>query len=333
MNTVNLMEAINDLDSGILEKAYFGEKRKGKTGIRILLIAALVALLAVTAVAAVETVNWFVDYFQTASQDDLSGEQITFIEQITSDIQQTQTSNGYTVTVESAISDGTNGFIKLRLIAPEGVKLQATNYFPGNIDTYLIAKEAGTPSSCSAGWGVVEDYDGKENTIGIILSIRNGLNNRLLWQLKIENIMQTCEKNIGQPDYAQWTELMTKGQWCFDISFEDGASRELEMISEPILSQVDLALGGDALYQQVKVTSIKLKALSAQITYEYLEPTHGAGDFDPIYVIMKDGSEIFMSPSSGHSGVMTFQFYSPVILDEVDYVLMPDGERLYVPES
>lgn len=333
MNTVNLMEAINDLDSGILEKAYFGEKRKAKTGIRILLIAALVALLAVTAVAAVETVNWFVDYFQSASEEELSGEQITFIEEITSDLQQTQTSNGYTVAVESAISDGTYGFIKLRLIAPEGVVLDATNYFPENIDTCLIAKEAGKPSSCSAGWGMVEDHDGKENTTGIILSIRKGLNNRLLWQLKMENLMQTCEKNIGQPDYAQWTELVAEGQWCFDITFEDGASRELEMVSEPVLSEVDLALGGKALYRQVKVTSIKLKAFSAQITYEYLEPTHGAGDFDPIYVVMKDGSEIFMSPSSGHPGVMTFRFYAPIILDEVDYVLMPNGEKLYVPET
>lgn len=333
MNTVNLMEAMNNLDSGILEKAYFGEKRKAKTGTKILLVAALVALLMVTAVAAVETVNWFVDYFQTASENNLSDEQITFIEEITSDLQGSQTCNGYTIAVESAISDGTYGFIKLRLTAPEDVTLGATNYYPENIDTCLIAKEEGKPNSCGAGWGMVEDNDGKENTTGLIVIVRKGLNDRLLWQLKVENLMQTCEKNIGQPDYAQWTELVAEGQWIFDIVFEDGASRELEMIREPILSEVDISLGEKSIYRQVKITSIKLKALSAQITYEYVEPTHGAGDFDPIYVVMKDGSKCFMSPSSGHPGVMTFNFYSPVILDEVDHILLPSGEKLFAPEA
>ena len=71
--------------------------------------------------------------------------------------------------------------------------------------------------------------------------------------------------------------------------------------------------------------------MTAEITYEYVVPVHGAGDFDPIYVVMKDGSEYMLLPKSGSPIQCEYQFRTPIILSDADYVRMPDGTKLPIP--
>ena len=71
--------------------------------------------------------------------------------------------------------------------------------------------------------------------------------------------------------------------------------------------------------------------MSAEITYAYLEPVHGAGDFDPIYVVMKDGSEIMLLPKSGSPTRSKYHFAAPIILADADHVRLPDGTKLPIP--
>ena len=325
MNAMHLLEAMTNIDSTIIDNAQPKKKQGARTVTRILLVAALIAALTMTAFAANEAVNWFKEYF---GRWELSDNQIAFIDENTTDIHNSQTCNGYTITVESAFSDGTESMIKLKLIAPEHVKLDAVNFFPGNDDCLIPTGEEHL-TQWNGGWGY---YVGDEHTnvADIVFKIHEPIGKRTHWTLRIEDIYGTYEENIGEPDYRQWTELLVEGEWEFPILFSDEGFSEVELIEEPVPGKVNIGLNKDS-YHDVRITSFKLRAMSAEITYESVVPVHGAGDFDAIYVVMKDGSQIMLLPRGGTPTSSTYHFAVPVILSDADYVLLPDGTRLPIP--
>lgn len=328
MNAMDLLEAMTNIDSTIIENAQPKKHRGGRTVTRILLLAALIAALTMTAFAANEAVNWFKDYFARWSAEGLSEEQITFIDENTTDIQNSQTCNGYTITVEAAITDGTESMIKLKLIAPEDVKLDAVNYFPGN-DDCLFPDEEENLAYWNGGWRCMRE-DERPNVVDIMFTIHEPIGEWTAWTLKIQDIYGTYEENIGQADYRQWTERIAEGIWEIPIVFSVDGRDEIELIKDPVPGEVNIGLNKDS-YHDVMITSFKLRAMSAEITYEYVVPVHGAGDFDPIYVVMKDGSQIMLLPRSGTPVSCTYHFAVPLILSGVDHVLLPNGTKLPIP--
>lgn len=323
MKTMDIMEAMTNIDGMLIENALPKQKHSSKTLTRILLLAALIAALTMTAFASNEIATWFKDYFSRYA--DLTENQITFIEENTTDISQSQTCNGYTVEVDSAFSDGSESIVKLKLIAPEDVTLLATNFFPGN-DWVFVPTGEEHLTEWNGGWGCYVD-DATPNVAEITCYIRENIGKRTQWTMRIEDIYGTYEENIGTSDYRQWTELLVEGVWEFQIEFSDEGFQEIELIKEPIPGQVNVGLNKDS-YHDVMITSFILRPMTAEITYEYVVPFHGAGDFDPIYVVMKDGSEIMLLPKSGSPIQSKYHFAAPIILDDADYVLMPDGAKL-----
>ena len=325
MNTMQLLEAMTYIDGCLIEKAQPKPKGARKSITRLILLAALVAALTISAFAAEEITNWFMDYFARYSSTGLTENQIVFIEENTTDISKAQTCNGYTVEVDSAFSDGSYSIIKLKLIAPAGVKLDACNYFPGN-DSPLVPTGEEHLTRWNGGWGCYVD-DATPNVAEITCTIREGIDARTNWSLRIEDIYGTYEENIGEDDYRQWTERIVEGVWEFPIVFSNDGYQEIELIRDPIPGRVNIGLNRDS-YHDVMITSFQLRAMSAEITYEYVVPVHGAGDFDPIYVVMKDGTEIMLLPKSGSPISCTYHFAVPIILGDADYVLKPDGTKL-----
>ena len=323
MNAMQLLEAMTNIDGTLIENAQPKPRKSNISITKLILLAALIAALTVSAFAAEEISNWFQDYFSRYSE--LSENQITFIEDNTTDISKSQICNGYTIEVDSAFSDGSYSIIKMRLIAPADVKLDASNYFPGN-DGPLVPVGKEHPTRWSGGWGCYVD-DSVPNVAEITCTIREGIGSRTHWTMRIEDIYGTYEENIGTSDYRQWTQLLVEGVWEFPIVFSNDGFQEIELIQEPIPGQVNIGLNKDS-YHDVVITSFLLRSMTAEITYEYVVPVHGAGDFDPIYVVMKDGSEIMLLPKSGSPISCTYHFAAPIILSDADFVLMPDGTKL-----
>lgn len=323
MNAMHLMEAMTNIDGQLIENAKPRPKKNKGNMARFILIAALIATLDVSAFASEEIATWFKDYFSRYTE--LSQNQIAFIEDNTTDIYQSQTCNGYTIEVDSAFSDGSYSIVKLRLIAPEDVTLLATNFFPGNDGVFVPTGEEHL-TEWNGGWGCYVD-DATPNVAEITCTIREGIGKRTNWTMRIEDIYGTYEENIGTSDYRQWTELVVEGVWEFKIEFSDEGFREIELIKEPIPGKVNVGLNKDS-YHDVMITSFILRPMTAEITYEYVVPFHGAGDFDPIFVVMKDGSEIMLLPKSGSPIQSKYHFAAPIILSDADYVLMPDGKKL-----
>lgn len=325
MKSINMLEAMTNIDGDLIENARPKGKRSGRTVTRMILLAALIAALTFSVLAADSISNWFVAYFSRHSAADLTQNQIAFIEGNTTQITQSQTCNGYTISVESAFSDGSESFVKLKLIAPEDVKLDARNFFPGN-ELCFVPVGTGDNTNYGGGWICYVD-DATPNEAEITGYIHEVIGDRTNWILRIEDIYGIYEENVGQENYRQWTELLAEGIWEFQIEFSDAGFQEIELINEPIQGEVNVGLNKDS-YHAVTITSFKLRAMSAEITYKYVESVHGAGDFDPIYVVMKDGSEIMLLPESGSVTHSTYTFAAPVILSDADYVRMPDGTKL-----
>ena len=323
MNAMQFLEAMTGIEGSLIENAQPKPKKNNKTLTRLILLAAVLTALTVSAFAAEEISNWFMEYFSRYTE--LTDNQISFIEGNTTDISQSQTCNGYTIEVDSAFSDGSYSIIKLKLIAPEGVDLDAVNYFPGN-DGSLVPIGEERLTRWSGGWSCYID-DAIPNVAEITCSIREGIDKRTNWILRVEDIYGTYEENIGKPTYRQWTELVAEGVWEFPIVFSTDGYGEIELIKEPIPAQVNIGLNKDS-YHDVMITSFILRPMTAEITYEYIVPVHGAGDFDPIYLVMKDGSEQMLLPKSGSPIQCKYHFASPIILDDADYVRMPDGTKL-----
>lgn len=328
MKTIDLLEAMTNIDGSLIENARPRPSKGRKTFANLLLIAAVIATLTISAFASEEISTWFKDYFARYSPNGLTENQITFIEENTTNISQTQTCNGYTVEVDSAFSDGSQSIVKLRLIAPENVTLLATNFFPGN-DWVFVPTGEEHLTQWNGGWGCYVE-DKTPNVAEITCYIRENIGKRTHWTMRIEDIYGTYEENIGTSDYCQWTELLVEGVWEFQIEFSDAGFQEIELIETPVLSKVDIGLN-KASYHDVVITSFILRAMSAKIVYEQVEPFHGAGDFDPIYVVMKDGSEHMLLPQSGSPTHSEYHFATPIILSDADHVRLPDGTKLPIP--
>ena len=328
MNTMHLLEAMTNIDGNLIEKAYQKPRKSGRTLTRILLLAALIAALTMSAVAVKEITNWFESYFAKVSKEPLTPNQVTFIDENTTDISQSQTCNGYTVQVDAAFSDGSQSIVKFKLIAPKEVSLLASNYFPGNDGVFFPAGEEKL-THWNGGWGCYVD-DATPNVAEITCTIRENIGQRTRWTMRIEDIYGTYEENIGTSDYRQWTELLVEGVWEFQIEFSNDGYQEIELIKEPIPGEVNIGLNKDS-YHDVMITSFILRPMTAEITYEYVVPVHGAGDFDPIFVVMKDGNEIMLLPKSGSPIQCKYHFAAPIILSDADYVRMPDGKKLPIP--
>lgn len=348
-------------------------KKGGRTLARILLVAAIVSLLAVTVSAAEYVQSWFTKYFSEHTEAALSTEQIVYIEEKEQNISESQTVDGWTVEVKSAINDGRIAYIIIGVEAPENVNLTprkadgvykdwfgaGNSVTPGLSD--LISNSAGIwIDAYSTTWE--EDGDGLDNTKNIIIELESDFtddaadpfDSAVEWYIHIEDIVGEYEnteylqellngKYNGQENIMFTDEeaenlynevTLVEGVWDFTITF-NGEEPELELIDEPVA--VSAAVGwksdGTDVYEDIKVTSFVLRSLSASIYADVPYAPEFSNNFDRlIYVVMKDGSQIPLHNTGGSPGMQQCIADVPIILENVDHVLMPDGTRLTVPE-
>ena len=107
------------------------------------------------------------------------------------------------------------------------------------------------------------------------------------------------------------------------------------MITEPLKTKVAYGwdLQGNDVYQDTVITSFILRPMSASIICD-LE--HAAPDFLTVgdrcvYVVMKDGSQVAFHGDSAGSGIQNLQTDTLIDLEQVSYLLLPDGTKLTVP--
>ncbi|MBR4289145.1 MAG: DUF4179 domain-containing protein [Oscillospiraceae bacterium] len=325
-------------------------KHKKMRPMVLVALIALVAAMTVTVFAAEEISGWFKQYFIRKSENGLTPGQIEFLDKNEQIIDETQTNNGYDLHLKSVLSDGYTVYATIGLTAPEDVTFEELKKLWGSaIDFYDENKKP-----CMS-WmmDICDDKDGLENTVdlvfeitpaewsGSILTIRFNALERMFHDAEYEQYL--LETKYAGQDNIMFTDeeaarvhqkiLMAEGPWEFTIDLSTVETKVLELITNPVTVQTSYGFTEDGtdLYEEVRVTSLILSPLSATIqTDADYAPDFTTGD-RKVYVVLTDGSSIELISNMAGGGRQYFNVASPIVLEEVDYVLLADGTKFMAP--
>ena len=246
---------------------------------------------------------------------------------------QEATQNGYTLEVKSVETDGYVAQILIGITAPEDIVLSTEKplHF-ANWRGMLVPADGS-----EAAFGPVntlDDGDGKANTIDVLLTQSVTAKNTdapfaagSTWTLYLVELV-----------YSSTDETLTEGEWQFPLSFgaDNCDDRELELLTSPILMKAGTGWlpDGTDVVMEFPVSSFKLRKFSSKIVRDTAAETEEqrAESYTDFYgwnghficVVMKDGTRIELWDQENDSAID---------LTQVDYVLLPDGTKLPVPEQ
>lgn len=323
-----LLVGMTDLDGSILAEAEAFRTEIPVRRFRPALAAAIgaaVLILAGCAYVALTEPEWFGQFFSRWQEQGLSQSQAAFVEENTKVIGQSVTRDGYTLTVESAIADSYNAYIKLRLSSETEDVMNAENYLPGyrlredgTLEDYFYAPDH-PDWRYSAGSGPMEEAP------DVILLRVNQYE-----QQGAKSLEAGVTYRIHFPGligyYSDGTDrVLTEEDFDFDIVFDTLHDESLEMITEPVVASFSDI--------RVNVTSLELRTLSVSVDYNGRTDEKGGICFVDSFVVLKDGTQVRFRPYVLGSEGATCFLTGPIVLEEVDYVQLRDGTKLYPPEK
>ena len=323
-----LLMGMTDLDGSILAEAEAFRSEIPVRRFRPALAAAIgaaVLILAGCAYVALTEPEWFGQFFSRWQEQGLSQSQAAFVEENTKVIGQSVTKDGYTLTVESAIADSYNAYIKLRLSSETEDVMNAENYLPGyrlredgTLEDYFYAPDH-PDWRYSAGSGPMEEAP------DVILLRVNQYE-----QQGAKSLEAGVTYRIHFPGligyYSDGTDrVLTEEDFDFDIVFDTLHDESLEMITEPVVASFSDI--------RVNVTSLELRTLSVSVDYNGRTDEKGGICFVDSFVVLKDGTQVRFRPYVLGSEGATCFLTGPIVLEEVDYVQLRDGTKLYPPEK
>ena len=254
------------------------------------------------------------------SQEPLSGQQ-------TEDVGQNGEQNGFSLELKSVVYESYTAYATFGLTAPEDIDFSDVLDDHSNMSLGFSDLQTDIPANVS--YEVLDDGDGKSNTLKIVVSIQ-------------PIIRQGAPSAFGS------------GKTC-EIVFSDvvyNRENEKELLDSPVSTKVWVSRTGasesegmDAI-EDVTLTSVRVAPLHVEVSFEIPEPsdsfvgvfidaaafapppgTDGA-DYENIAIMMKDGTEISLFQSTGAKDVAILTADSPIVLEEVDCLRMSDGTRI-----
>ena len=339
-----------------------GEKPQGRgrmlrRGSAVLAAAVLVLSLSVAAFAAFSG-DWLASFFSARSERELSPDQYHFLEKQSVGIGQSATMDAYTVTVESAICDAQNLCLVLRVEGPEGIILDLDPaegdlaFESGKSESTGTYERTGHLISRHTTWYHLDDGDGKANTATLLMRdqrVMSAGSNQVytdgeVWRFRFSDLRTRTGDLFGN------VNVLAGGEWIFEFPLTE-MSEDREMISSPTVCTA--RSGGEGTTNEnevilkekaeILVTSFILRPFGATCEYSFIPGSSpDAVDILDVYLVMKDGSEITLKPSSARGGVgalghtggtMSYIFDVPLILDEVAYLVLPENVRIPYPEK
>ena len=350
MKARDIIDAMGILDEDLVLEAKVSQLTKHHSPRRVLLVAAVIVLigsLGLSAIAAADKAGGFRDMFAQKSGTVLTPGQENFVQDNTVDAGVSQTQNGYTLTLDSAVTDGKLAYFRFRLTAREGTKLDA-DWYGANYET-VVKNEAGEDLFSGEGSGmggmrwITETEEREEDQVWLLLEFDRSFSGNTTplaehtWTVYIYGLMA----GYSQEDLGLRYEKLAEGCWEFQIRFPEGCERELELIRAPVTTScvldtgrtVDMEAGVISVTTEVRpvqITSFRLRALTAELTFVYSEKDPINGRFDDIYVVMKDGTQICLTDNSVMPNFLSYTFDAPIDLNQVDHILFHDGAVISV---
>lgn len=327
-----------------------------KRMVTLALAAALLLIMSVTAYAVLDPGDWFAVWFGEQTQSELTEGQKEYIRQAAAGVGQSVTADdGWTVTLESAMTDGKYCYMKLDIRAPEGTE-GALDPFPGG---ELVSTDPHAPEDIfSSGQGTPLDVKA-EGSWQFMLekSIPTGMEGEVDWSypltLTVNELVSGDTKST----------LLSRGPWQFQFTLTPPERQAAELVKAPFTAAgilrtdycngepFDIAMPepgqmADAASSlevaeedvDVKVTSLKLTAMGAVIAYEYEGENVPTLDPWQLQITLSDGSAVEISgcwdaDGAGPGQALTdIEFAAPIDLDEVTAASF-QGRALALPEE
>lgn len=339
MTPMNLLKAMNDLDEDLIaEIMQPASGRKQKRISRPVLVAAVLitGILLITACTAMGGAGWFLQYFSDIAPGKLSTQQVEYIVANTRDVNKSQTVNGYTLTLQSVFSDGRDILIQFELTAPGGKILDADSY--SDIRGTILESEA-MPSAMSMEWSLQDD-DRTDNRAELLYSINTAWNNETPFSEQNCRLYVYGLEAVWREHMDVRTEALTEGCWSFDIHFPEDCNRSIAFVQEPVPVTRQVTVGYEKTgentmlpvteLQEGQITSLNLWALGAELSFHFGEAEQNA-EFGDLYAVMKNGEKITLNQYFGAPDFITYKVETPIILDQVDHLLLEDGTQFPVP--
>lgn len=306
---------------------------------KILIAAAILSLLAVTAYAAKYVGQLFATYFQQEHFAELSDGQMNYIEQnVQPSVAEpivTEAENGYSVSVGSALTDGKIAYITVDIQAPEGVSLEGGDIrflenpllFPEPAEGLVLAPDGSSPDAM-CDYATVDDGDGLPNTASLMFKVIPSVESEdvmpfdgsIHWTMHAEGFEKSVF-DMEKMDF-EYTPL-AEGVWEFDLTFQSIDTRKVEFVTEPVSIITSDWIQEEYVHEN-QITSFTLSGLSYEMKLTQPEIEGEIQDVGDVAIVMKDGSQYTLLRLSAHPGSMA----APIILDEVDYILLSNGVKL-----
>lgn len=258
-----------------------------------------------------------------------------------------QTQNGCTIEVKETVTDGRVAYITLGVSLPESVPLtqegELVSISSGNFFSDFLSPVSGEKIGGSHSMQEKDDGDGLDNTKDLFIEYITTRENAdgedepaidpgSVWMFHWEDLNAKYFDSENAQEETLWR---IEGDWQFAITFDEGDFREIELVQEPVTTNVVVAWGldGSDVYGDATISSFKLRSMSASILCE-----PGSAELTDyknekyVTVVMKDGSEANLQFRSQSTRWQTYLLEEPVDLDEVDHVRLADGTRLEIPK-
>jgi len=333
-------------------------------------IAAVISVLAVTASASEVVRDWFASYITKGNEEIINEEQATFIKENEQKFHQSVIADGLTMELKSAVTDGEMAYVCFGITAPEDVVLNETRidgYSPmkptlltDSFRSNFMTDQNGNEFMGYRSIASVEDYDGLSNTQNLVIQLTadqqeagsSAFGRDMTWNMRFENLIAKYTndayfnelmtgKYSGQENFFFNEEesnllypevTLAEGIWEFEIQFEEPDIRNLELIKEPVAIKVSRGWDGNGndVYANVNITSFVLRSLSA---VAYTDDASFAPDLTvegDIYAVMNDGTKVRLLSESASVGEQKFKAELPIILNDVEYIHLPNGSKLLV---
>ena len=188
-----------------------------------------------------------------------------------------------------------------------------------------------------------------EDPFGKDVSFRIRLLGITLEYTNLELQKEIEEKYAGQDYFVDGEEAaglfcsdsLTDEEWNFVITF-DADSQFMELITQPVSAQAKVWRYADEKQwetndslEEVQISSFRVTPFGANISYAPkpdaigISPRTGESVEDAIYAVMKDGSRIQLNLTGNNDTVL--QAETPIVLSQLDYILLEDGTKLFAP--